>query len=375
MLIIGPVNDAPNQVRFQRVKALSERYQLHVVTTAPLPASLAEQVNGVHIVGRWLSMWTTSYKLARRLGAEYDVLVITTYAPRLVISGFLCHVTLGCRWVYDLYDHPSLTWGYERGFRRLTKQLLWGVGMAWMLRWADVWIIAMHPGILSHLPVPRAATRLVLVSGPGTARLSEAENAVPASDDREISICYAGPVKMKRGMDLVIAWAQRYEGPPACLHLMGEEDDEVVYAIEGIRSKVERRGLQIVRHGWTSHKKVLDILREGDIGICLLNPQVLNYRYAYPVKLVEYMSWGLVPVATDGQGVRALVRNGENGFVGRYDIDSFTQTMNKAICFIHSPDKKEALLRNARASVADRRWCNINERLLLDLETALSTVE
>jgi len=369
ILIIGQVNDVPNQIRYQRVLALAEAYPLYVVTTSPLPDVLRGKVREVHLVGRWLSMWRTCLKLARRLGTEGEVVVHTVYAPRPMIAGFLCRAMVPCRWVYDLYDHPSLTWSNVRGVRRLLKRGIWHLALSRMLRLADVWVIGMHPGILSHLPVPRRECRLVLSVGPGIQNWP----AVAAGSTRrsEIIVCYAGPLRLKRGADLIAAWARSYEGPAASLHLMGHEDGDAVASIEAVREEAQRRGLRIVRHGWTDHAKVLDILQSGDIGLCPIDPDVLNYRYAYPVKVIEYKSQGLVPVATDGHGVRALIRHGETGFVARYSAESLGRAISEAIIACQDPDCRQKLGANMRKSVEGRDWKTLNHRLMADIETAL----
>lgn len=369
ILVIGQVNDAPNQIRYQRVLALAEAYPVHVVTTHPLPDALLDKVREVHVVGRWLSMWQICLRLVRRLGVDGDVVIHTVYAPRPMIAGFLCRCLVPCRWVYDLFDHPSLTWSGSRGMRRVLKRGIWHLALSRMLRLADVWVIGMHPGILSHLPMPRRDCRLVLGGGPGFQGGLAVEK--PGTNDRELTVCYAGPVKLQRGLGLVAAWARSYEGPPACLHLMGREDAEAVAAVEAVREEAERRGLQIARHGWIEHEKVLEILGSGDIGLCPIDPDVLNYRYAYPIKVIEYMSQGLVPVATDGEGVRALIRDGETGFVAQYDTKSFSRAISKAICACQDKDRREALIANIRASVDGRDWEILNHRLLVDIETAL----
>lgn len=369
ILIIGRVNDAPNQIRYQRVLALAEAYPLYVVTTSPLPDVLRDKVREVHVVVRWLSGWRTCLQLARRLGADGEVVVHTVYAPRPMIAGFLCRAIMPCRWVYDLYDHPSLTWSNDRGVRRFLKRGIWHLALSRMLRLADIWVIGMHPGILSHLPVPRRECRLVLSGGPSIQNGPAIE--VSSTQNSELSICYAGRLSLKRGADLIAAWARSYEGPPASFHLMGLEDDDAVASIEAVREEAQRRGLRIVRHGWTDHAKVLDILRSGDIGLCPIDPDVLNYRYAYPIKVVEYMSQGLVPVATDGHGVRALIRHGETGFVARYDAESFSRAITEALSACQERDRREELVANMRKSVEGRDWKTLNHRLLADIETAL----
>ncbi|WP_409010775.1 glycosyltransferase [Wenzhouxiangella sp. 15181] len=185
--------------------------------------------------------------------------------------------------------------------------------------------------------------------------------------------CYAGPLEAQRGSRLIASWARSYDGPPGCLHLMGSEDYRAVDAIESVREEAFRRGLRIVRHGWIEHDKVLEILRSGNIGLCAIAPHVLNYRYSYPIKVVEYMSQGLVPVATDGQGVRTLIRHGETGFVARYGYESFSRAITEAISACQDRDRHKTLLSNMRRNVKHRSWSSLNRNLLLDIETALGT--
>ncbi|MBB4211231.1 glycosyltransferase involved in cell wall biosynthesis [Rhodothalassium salexigens DSM 2132] len=370
ILIIGPVNDAPNQIRFQRVFALAGAYRLDVVTPKPLPPSLEARAQAVHVVGKHLSLLRTSLQLARRLGHEDRVVVHTVYAPRLLLAGFLCRVLAQCRWVYDLYDHPSLTWSTSRGAGRVAKAGLWRLLLSPMLKLADVWIIGMHPGILSHLPMPKRECRLVMADGPG---VRETSGPPPQwTSDREISLCYAGHISMRRGAGLIAEWARCYEGPPACLHLMGWETPDGVAALEAVRDEAMQHGLRLVRHGLIDHDAVLNIMRSCHIGLCPTDPDVLNYRYAYPVKVVEYLSQGLVPVATDGHGVRALLRHGENGFIARYDAASFSEAIAEAIHAVGNPDRRQELQVSMRASIKGRDWDTLNCRLLADIEAALS---
>jgi len=373
ILVIGKVNDAPNQIRYQRIKALAQRFRLHVVTPAPLPAVLCEYVQEVHVVTGTLPRWRKCMDLAQHLSSHESVIVHTVYAPHYLVAGFLCKIRFPVRWVYDLYDHPSLNWSTSRGLSRAVKRLFW-VAASRLVRMADVWIVGMHPGILSHMPTPTPKCRLVL-TGPGVIS-SEMEarttRKAPADDIGKLVICYAGPVTKERGMDVLAQWALDYQGPPALLHLIGQHNDAGARLIEDITTCAAGRNLQIIRHGWLPHDWVLEILKTGDIGICLIDPKVLNYRYAYPIKVVEYMSQGLIPVATDSHGVRNFIRHGENGFVSRYDSQSFARTMTDAVDILADEERKKVIAANARQTVAHLDWDEVNRRLIVDLQTALA---
>jgi glycosyltransferase involved in cell wall biosynthesis len=199
-------------------------------------------------------------------------------------------------------------------------------------------------------------------------------STVPSSSSglREVVVCYAGFVIAIRGASLILDWAARYDGPPVRLELMGPYDAASEKGVNRLMRNPQNAGRMNIRlHGALPHAEVLRIMRDGDIGICLTDPTVLNYRYAYPIKVVEYMSQGLVTVATDGHGVRAFVRHGENGFVSDYDLDSFARTMTEAIEACANEGRRRELVENAIRTVEARDWDIVNSALLADIGTVV----
>jgi len=374
LLVIGLVEDAPNQIRYQRVVALAKRFTLHVVTTAPLPLSLDKLVARVHVVAAHESLWMRAIRVAKHNQNNTPVIVHTVYAPRAILAGFFCKFWLNCRWVYDIYDHPSLTWSGETSVRRILKILVWHVGIANLIRSADVWVIGMHPGILSYLPRPRSTVRLVVTDGPGVIFEPVRELQIEADPDM-LSLCYAGPITMRRGLRLIYAWAESYEGPPVTLHLMGFEDSFATAYLDTLTSQNIARNLHIIRHGWTDHRKVSEIMKISDIGICPVDPDIINYRFAYPIKIVEYMSRGIVPVATDGYGVRSFIHHGKNGFVSKYSARNFADALNAAISVWQDKDKFREMKMNALNRVQFHDQDTLNRRLIDFLDAALSESE
>ncbi|KEO57112.1 hypothetical protein DT23_17235 [Thioclava indica] len=56
ILVIGHVENAPNQVRYQRIRALASHCRLYVVTPDPLPQALREVVQEVHLVSGFFAV-------------------------------------------------------------------------------------------------------------------------------------------------------------------------------------------------------------------------------------------------------------------------------------------------------------------------------
>ncbi len=369
--MVGKVPDSDNQVRYQRVRAFAARYRLIVITASPFPEQLRASVAEVHIATDAKDMGRVCFSVCKRLSDEGQFFFLhTQYALPSMVIGALCKLRFGCKWVYDLWDHPSLSWSASHGIRHVSRRLFWAAIGKGFTRRADLWVIAMHPAVLSHLPTPRRECRLIFASPGFVGSCAEGEREPRVSDQRaqnEISICYAGTVSLERGVDVILDWASKYSGPPIRLDLIGPHNQAVSTAVEGISAGEDPR-IRILLHGRLPHQATMQIIRNSDIGLCLLNPEVLNYRYAYPIKIFEYMSLGLVTVASDGYGVRTFIRDGENGLITGYSTEAFARTMDAAIAVARSPERKRWFAANASRTVAGRDWRTMNDDLLAQLD-------
>ncbi len=121
---VGKVLDRPNNINYQRLAALASRYRLVVITMEPLPEGLCDKVEKIHLVAGALEMVRTCLAVCARLSGENQRFFIhTQFALTPLSAGFLCRRRFGCRWVYDLWDHPSLVWSERGGLKSL--QDLW----------------------------------------------------------------------------------------------------------------------------------------------------------------------------------------------------------------------------------------------------------
>lgn len=374
IFVVNLVLDRPSQVRYQRILALSTVFNVIVVSRGMLPRKLKSVVTEVYKVDSVWKMWAKTLDLARLLtrrgGRGY---VHTQYSLDSMFAGYLCKKLTGYPWIYDLWDHPSLSWARAKGPSRWLKQFFW-FGVKHLLRNCDAWIVAMNPGVLGHLPSVPISCRLIW-SRPGCLERKDEEDprqAVEASQEEALNVVYSGSITWTRGIELIKNWAKTYTGPSVNLHLLGNCDKEAEPSLSRLQDDViGNMYLKVKIWGELPYNDVLELLKLADIGLCPLDPKILNYRYAYPVKIMEYMSLRLVVVATDGHGVRSLVTDGRNGFIGSYDNEGFRKAIGRAISLCDDMSAKKRMLLEAKSVVDKNSWDHINHNLIGQLSEVL----
>ena len=368
IFVVHVVKDRPNRNGYQRLVALAAEFNVVVVTSIALPSALDRKVKRVLIANGRKEVWSMALKTAKDLQEEGEnIYVHTQYSSIQAIAGFICKLRLGCKWIYDLWDHPSLTYSSRRGPGRWARQLIEVVVRRWVLVKADAWIIAMHPAILGYMPPAPSACKLIFIQ-PGIStqeqRGADSNERSPERDE-SVRIVYAGPITGQR-LNSLRKWVRDYSGPSVDLEFMGAinqgEGNGVLNAIE--QSCVRNSSISFKYHGETSHKKTLKILRRSDIGICPLDTSVLNYRFAFPIKIVEQMHLGLIVVATESHGVRAYIRDGVNGVLISSETDGTRKAFDRAISIAADATKKGEMTKAAIETVQYDTWPLMNKRLI-----------
>lgn len=375
IFVIEFVQDRPSQVRFQRLVALTDEFNVIVVTSKKLPGLLDRLVNSVIIADSRTDVWSITNKTSKYLQDEGKKFYIhTQYSPIQSIAGFLCKRQFGCKWVYDLWDHPSLTYSSRKGPARWVRQFIDMAVRRWMLDKADAWIIAMHPAILGYMPPAPTSCRIIFTQ-PGFITEKQ-EHVVGGKRGLErgelIRIAYAGPITRRR-LDSLVSWVGGYSGPAVDLQIIGilheKGPDGVLAAIE--QACLNNSNISFKYHGELPHPKTVEILRTSDIGICPLDTTVLNYKFAFAIKIIEQMQLGLIVVANEAHGVRAYVKDGENGILAANETNGMRKALNRAINICANPSKKDKMSKAAIESVKDDTWPIKNKQLLGMIKAAL----
>jgi len=370
VFIVNSVPDKNGQVRYQRILGLTSKFKVYVVTRTPLPAELSALVEEVCVTSSPGQMLRGAISLSKRLKAQNaEFYVHTQYLPFTGTIGFICKKITGCKWVYDLWDHPSLKWSHISGPMRLWRKAIWVFFRRLMLPASDAWIIAMHPGILDHLPAVPVSCKLIF-SKPGYIPEKSNEIVVPTTGETgEINIVYAGLVKSTRGLNLMFDWADSYTGSQKIkLHLIGRCSRGTKPLLDKlVENSKDRANISFQIYGEIPHSEVLNILSTANIGLCPINPEVLNYQYAYPVKVIEYLSSNMFAVATRTHGIGAMVSENETGYTFDYNLESFSAAMENAIAACLDEKKRDRMLLSSNQLVEGYKWQSINQQLTSDI--------
>jgi len=92
-----------------------------------------------------------------------------------------------------------------------------------------------------------------------------------------------------------------------------------------------------------------------DIGLCPLLDTAFS-RSKSPIKALEYMARGIVPVASDVEPYRRFIRHGENGFLVKREHEWLYYMSELASDSELRATMREAALESARENVIERHW-------------------
>lgn len=367
IFVVHIVKDRPSRNSYQRLLALGSEFNVLVITSAALPPMIDREVQGVFVASGHREVWSMALKAGQGLKSEGKKFYIhTQYSTVQALAGYICKRKLGCKWIYDLWDHPSLNYSMRRGLGRWARQLIEGVVTRYVLIKADAWVIAMHPAVLGHMPPAPSTCRLIFTQ-PGILAQEKSATDLKERDLKvreSVRILYVGPIAQQR-LKVISTWVRDYSGAKIDLQFVGplaRGGKEVLDEIAQFCAENYRMSYKY--HGEIAHTKVLEIIERSDIGICPLDTSVLNYRFAYPIKVVEQMHLGLIVVATETHGVRAYVRDGLNGVLIQSQSDGVRKAFDRAIGMVTDATQADRVTEAAAEIVQHDTWPNKNKRLV-----------
>lgn len=135
--------------------------------------------------------------------------------------------------------------------------------------------------------------------------------------------------------------------------LLGRGPDEVE-----LRAMAARLGLEdrVFFHGWQEHQHLPSFLAQADIGVATSRDTEFR-RYAYPLKIVEYMAAGLPVIGTQVGQTQAIIEEAMAGETVEFSPEAFASA---ALDLLSNRSKYELYSANAVAFAREHDW----ERLL-----------
>jgi glycosyltransferase involved in cell wall biosynthesis len=347
-----------NRTRYQRPKHLASMADLYlfVKKDTHVPEEIGSKATVVRSrfgVIPLYALWSVYkvWKLDRRV--HFD-LVYALYPVHSILQGVISKL-LGFKWVADVWDHPEQTPGKTAGG---IAQRLGAFISKRSLRHADLVVCAIVPEALEGYKIDKK--RMLTVTN-GT-ELSLAKPAVTRRDgSSRFTVFCVGPLHESRGIETLMeaVTVVQKRVPDLSLVLVGRVFQD---AVATVNDWVLQHGLQesVEVLGPTNHQRVLELIAEADVCVCPLSDAVAR-RYAYPIKLFEYLAMGRSVVATGTPGVSQIVTNEVNGLL--VDPGNASQ-MAEAILRVHDDlGLREKLESNARQSVVEYDWSRINTRI------------
>ena len=176
---------------------------------------------------------------------------------------------------------------------------------------------------------------------PNCIDLSSASSFFRKDFPQRLNILYLGRIEPNKGIDYICDAASRLQdaGIDFMLHFAGKEQGSNHY-VDRLR---ELLGERFVYEGVVSGKDKDELLKLCDV---FLLP---SFYEGLPMSLLECMSFGMVPVATDVGSIRDFVEQGETGlFVKVKDVESIVNAIKTLYA---DPSLRKHLSEGAREKI------------------------
>lgn len=233
------------------------------------------------------TQWRVYRKALKEKGDIYHF-----HDPDLIFVGLILKLH-GKRVIYDVHENYrnvvlSREW-LPRSFRRFVSYAV--AAIEWVAGKVFDGIVSAVPAIARLFPETKNTT---VCNFPDARWAGTRESTVGQRETRRGSVVYVGGISRLRGIETMI---EAIEQVPEALH------PELVVA--GEFSKDLKEALS-VKPGWNrttildwqTRAQVASLLRESQVGICVLHPTP-NHIESFPIKLFEYMAFGLPVVVSN----------------------------------------------------------------------------
>lgn len=217
---------------------------------------------------------------------------------------------------------------------------------AWLVRQADL-AIAVNEKVEEHLR-PNVSSHSIIVMN-----CIELGERRPPHAGREITMIYAGALEPFRYLKEVTDV------------IRGEEGVRMLLAGEGslketlIKKAGESENIEFI--GYLPHSSLIEVMKECDVVLCLMDPSNKNNQIGTPNKLFESMAVGIPVLVSEGTLCAEIVRREQCGLA----IEWSQREFRRAIEILRDPAKREQMASaGRRAAESTYNWGIMKERLI-----------
>ena len=185
------------------------------------------------------------------------------------------------------------------------------------------------------------------------------QNNTPAVDDetRKPIILYQGAVNIGRGIELMIKAMKHIDEGVFWIIGSGDIDHEVreLTKTEGVAHKVKFIGR-------LPFAELSDYTRQAKIGISLEEDMGLNYRYALPNKIFDYIRAGVPVIGSDLPEIQAIVKKHQIGEI--LTQRSPENLANQINLMLNDETKRKLWISNLKRASNELTWENEEKTLM-----------
>jgi len=184
------------------------------------------------------------------------------------------------------------------------------------------------------------------------------------------TLIYMGFVEEWSGLDMVLETLSKLvkDFPGIRLLILGHTTPQYLKKLERLAEKLAIKE-SVFYKGNKTHVELINDLKEADIGLAMFKPIDLR-KYAFSLKVIEYMACGLPVVATSGTQSASVVEQYHCGMAVSYEVAALYQAL-----FSMLSDQKlyQDLSEHAKQFSRDFRWQDLMDRAYNAIQASYKT--
>jgi hypothetical protein len=287
---VPEVPSIKSTTRYNHSKAISNlSATTTLITHKTPPEKISQGFNSNYVLGNVQSIKDIighARKARRIVNATHRCpVIISTFNYAQVIAGWISDA----HWIVDIFDDP-----HQQVIHKPAIEHWIGVRVVdHLLQQADTAIYTLHPAI----PRTYGKEQRFCINGASTSIFSQHQK-----EERQPLRCvWVGKTKPGFGICKLIK-SLKYVHTPIQVDVYGKKYNK----IQRLSENVIFQG-KINFHGRVDHETVTDGISKAHLGLCLLNDYP-DFKYAYPIKIGEYLAGGAIPIASDFPGIRRMCK-------------------------------------------------------------------